>query len=219
MWVRFISTKPLAADVPEKIAGYLNSKDIPTVTHFLNKTNGNAIIVLAVPSHVDQVLSQQVMKIPNIGVDKIEVASSRQLEILNAFELAIQGIDRHHGITELLVKFLMSTFVDDDGNPLLINYRVPDELGRNVFIFHMRDWESTNLVLSSPAYQSEFRSRFPALSPIELLFNTNGNGVYHKSIDHTLTKGVESVNSGFKTIEKRIEKVEKALTESNKLAN
>jgi hypothetical protein len=58
MWICFISQKPLAADAPAKIVSYLNSKDIPTVTHFLDKTNGNAIIVLAIPSHVDKVLSQ-----------------------------------------------------------------------------------------------------------------------------------------------------------------
>src|SRR5215471_10976208 len=68
-----------------------------------------------------------------------------------------------------LANFFTSEFTDEFGCTLLAGFRVPEELDANVFVFSMRDWESTKLVLMArEKCKVEICSEYSQLSPIEL---------------------------------------------------
>ena len=186
-WIRFAQLKedPKDSSFQEKCKSHLllwaKTKGYSVVNSYFNP--GGVTLCMASPRDVDAIFSYGLIeKIPGIPFSVLPVRG-RQLEIENAFELAITGLsedyDQEH-LHEMIRDWLIDSFHVDDIPTLAGSRSVL--LEPEIFIFHMTTWKATREVLSE-----DVRDRFKAyfkdyemMQPPQLLYQLNTSGLGRK---------------------------------------
>ncbi len=150
---------------------------------------------------VDMILSHGLIeKIPGIPFS-VQPVRGRQVEIENAFELAIAGLsddyDQEH-LHDMLREWLIDNFQVDDITTLAGTRSDVSE--PEIFIFHMTTWKATSDALSDVVcdrFKNDFKA-YPMMEPPQLLHNLNTSGLGRKpgSICKDLLQGASMVTDG-----------------------
>jgi len=130
-----------------------------------------------------------------------------QIEIENAFELAIMGLtDEIDSVETILEKWLTETFVVD-GKSTLAGIRSSADASE-ALIFHMTTWQAATRVLSSltaELFNQTFGCKYPMLMAPQSVYTVNHKGLWRKkTICKTFTKGSESMTENFKALQQQI---------------
>jgi len=205
LWVRFAQLKEDAKDpgYQEKCRTHLlawaKTKGYPVTNSFVNP--GSVTLSMASPQDVDAILSCGVIeRIPGISFS-VQPVRGRQIEIENAFELAITGLsddyDQEH-LHDMLHDWLVDNFQADGVTTLAGTRFAASE--PEIFIFHMTTWKATCEVLSDAAcdrFKTDFKG-YDMMQPPQLLHNLNTSGLGKRpgSIRKDLAQGASMVTEG-----------------------
>ncbi len=176
LWVRFSQLKENSKDptFQEKCRTHLLAwakiRGYPVTNSYLNP--GGVTLCMASPKDVDAIIAHGLIdKIPGIPYS-VQPVRGRQVEIENAFELAITGLsddyDQEH-LHDMLRDWLIDNF-ESDGITSLAGTRFV-ESEPEIFIFHMTTWKATSDVLSDDV-RERFQNYFTAyklMQPPQLL--------------------------------------------------
>ena len=205
LWVRFAQLKEDVKDpgYQEKCKTHLlawaKTKGYPVTNSFVNP--GGVTLCMASPQDVDAILSCGVIeRIPGISFS-VQPVRGRQIEIENAFELAITGLsndyDQEH-LHDMLRDWLVDNF-EADGVTTLAGTRFTAS-EPEIFIFHMTTWKATCEVLSDTTcdrFKTDFKG-YDMMQPPQLLHNLNTSGLGKRpgSFRKDLAQGASMVTEG-----------------------
>ncbi|KAJ7146760.1 hypothetical protein C8R44DRAFT_973402 [Mycena epipterygia] len=151
----------------------------------------NAAAILIHPRQADTLFCHRSINAHNVLPERLQLDRFRQIEIVHPFELAITGY--------------LHEFKDDDSD-LLADYRTP--LGnRDLFVFHMATWDAAARILKDHNNFRKLFSKFPQLTPPELLFSLN-DGVVPWKATSSVSKEATKLGAQFEKLTRRFEKVE-----------
>ncbi|KII90985.1 hypothetical protein PLICRDRAFT_174331 [Plicaturopsis crispa FD-325 SS-3] len=193
---RRVEISPAILDKVKKICSYLDGKGLHVADSYVNA--GGAVLSMANPSHVDQICDQRELKISSVSDSPLIVARGRQIEICNAFEIIINGINSYDGIDSPILCWIASLFPPDSQH--IVTYRFPPG-DPDALIFHMCDWQSTARVLrSGTAFEDAFGKRWANLTPPQLLWTCNSKGIYRKDNYRMINTGGQELAKGLNGI-------------------
>jgi len=191
-----------------KITAHLEKKfKSPVCSSFAMKTGAGGIILsLACHKHVDGIMKLGRVDIPGVQ-HPLTPQHGRQIEIENAFELAIMGLtDDIDGIETILECWLADTFMVNGESTLAGVRSSPD--ASEALIFHMTTWEAATKVLSSMTaelFHHTFGHKYPSLVAPQSVYTINHKGLWrNKTIRETFNKGSESMTENFKLLQQQI---------------
>ena len=129
-----------------KITAHLEKFKSPVCSSFAMKTGG-VIFSLACHKHVEDLMKLGRVVVPGVP-HPLTPQCGRQIEIENAFELAIMGLtDEIDSVEAIIERWLTETFVVDGESTLAVIQSSPD--ASKALVFHMTTWEAATKVLSS----------------------------------------------------------------------
>ena len=206
MWLRFPEVRDDQENMITKITAHLEKKfKSPVCSSFAMKTGG-VIVSLACHKHVDGIMKLGRVDIPGVQ-HPLTPQRGRQIEIENAFELAIMGLtDDIDGIETILECWLADTFIVD-GESTLAGVRSSSDASE-ALIFHMTTWEAATKVLSATTaelFHHTFGRKYPSLVAPQSVYAINHKGLWrNKTIRETFNKGSESMTENLKLLQQQI---------------
>ena len=205
MWIRFPEVREDQENTITKITAHLEKFKSPVCSSFAMKTGG-VIFSLACHKHVEDLMKLGRVVIPGVP-HPLTPQRGRQIEIENAFELAIMGLtDEIDGVEAIIERWLTETFVVDGESTLAGIQSSPD--ASKALVFHMTTWEAATKVLSSTTaelFNQTFGRKYPTLVAPQSVYAINHKGLWrNKTIRETFTKGSESMTENFKTLQQQI---------------
>lgn len=205
LWIRFAQLKedPKDANFQEKCRTHLLAwaklRGYAVTNSYFNP--GGVTLCLASPIDVEQILDRgSLEKIPGIPFS-VQPVRGRQVEIENAFELAITGLSDDYdqeNLHDMLREWLVDNFQHDDITTLAGTRS--DKSEPEMFIFHMTTWKATCEVLSDivcERFKTDFKA-FEMMQPPQLLHSLNTSGLGRKpgSFRKDLAQGASIVTEG-----------------------
>jgi hypothetical protein len=186
MWIRFPEVHDDQENMITKITTHLEKFKSPVCSSFAMKTGaGGVILSLACHNHVDSLMKLGRVDIPGM-LHPLTPQRGRQIEIENAFELAIMGLtDDIDGVETILERWLAETFIVNGESTLAGVRSSPD--ASEALIFHMTTWEAATRVLSSTTaelFHHTFGRKYPSLVTPQSVYAINHKGLWSTSVTH-----------------------------------
>ena len=207
MWIRFPEVRDDQENVITKITAHLEKFKSPVCSSFAMKTGASGVILsLACHKHVEDIMKLGRVEIPGMP-HPLTPQRGHQIEIKNAFKLAIMGLtDNIDGVEAILERWLAETFIVDGESTLAGVRSSPD--ASEALIFHMTTWEAATRVLSSTTaelFTQTFGCKYPSLVTPQSVYAINHKGLWrNKTIHETFVKGSESMTENFKALQQQI---------------
>jgi len=207
MWIRFPEVRDNQENMIMKITAHFEKFKSPVCSSFAMKTGAGGIILsLACHKHIESIMKLGRVDIPGVP-HPLTPQRGHQIEIENAFELAIMGLtDEIDGVKTILERWLTETFVVDGESTLAGIWSSPD--ASEALVFHMTTWQAATKVLSSSTaelFNQTFSRKYPTLVAPQSIYAINHKCLWrNKTIHETFTKGSESMTKNFKALQQQI---------------
>jgi hypothetical protein len=178
MWMHFPMLKNTVGqeEIPDKISKWAKEKALLYLACF--NTPGGTILHLGDPVQVNSVIAEQLVYIPLIKDEPIQVTACRQIKIENAFELVTTGThDYDFRLQTHIIAWFQHNYCDEDNQQSLFHLSRTSQQDQNVLIFSMVDWQSTARVICDVnKFRNAFMHQFPSLMPSQLVWRMNMAG-------------------------------------------
>jgi hypothetical protein len=229
-WIRFtgivdrytVDAKKEVSMYADKIAEwYSKSKNHKghIVSHF--GTEAGPIIVLASPAQTDTLLNLRQIQLTGITKSYVEMVAGNQIEILSAFEVVISGIGSYgDALVSALDEWISHSFLNGPDS-LFVESRLPNN-SSDIYIFTMRNWDTTKQVSDVTALFEEFLHDLDlkGISNPMLLIDYNTHPPIRKrnlamEINHGASKIAQQLKATEENLNKCMDNIEKSVQEAS----
>ncbi|KAJ7687242.1 hypothetical protein B0H17DRAFT_1203711 [Mycena rosella] len=185
----------------EKVKAVLTAQGC-IITDLYTTPTSVSYIVLASPSHVDNLINNGHVTFPAISPNPITVQRCHQIEVKHAFEIVISGIFEGEGVQTSVCRWISKTVRDPvEKTSCLTDARIPEH-EPDCLVVWMTDWDaSSHLLATGDAFDAHFKSKIPSIHRPQLLMAFNNEGLYRpRTVTETFKAGADSMSEELKAI-------------------